>query len=143
MPWLGALGVGVATGLGLAVVLFVVANQLLKLLFRKRYRVYAKGAVVLTGASTGIGHHAARHLAARGFTVYATVRKQKDVDALNSLGLPTLVPVIMDVAKPVGGCVDRFGLGLMGRVCGGPARASILRRFRRMGRGGTRALTLP
>lgn len=102
MPWLGALGVGVATGLGLAVVLFLVVNQLLKLLFRKRYKFFDEGGVIITGASSGIGHHAARHLAARGFTVYATVRKQKDVDALNSLGLPTLVPVIMDVAKPVG-----------------------------------------
>ena len=107
---------GVATGLGLAVVLFLIANQLLKLAFRKRYKVSETGAVVLSGASTGIGHHAARHLAARGFTVYATVRKQKDVDALNSLGLPTLVPVIMDVAKPVGGCC-----GSVGRVWVGPA----------------------
>lgn len=56
------------------------------------------------GASTGIGNHAALALAERGFVVYATVRKQADVDALNKLGAPTLRPIIMDVAKPVGVC---------------------------------------
>lgn len=122
MTGLVALGVGVAAGLGLAFVLFLVANQVLRLVFRKKYKVYEKGAVVLTGASTGIGHHAARHLAARGFTVYATVRKQKDVDALNSLGLPTLVPVIMDVAKPVGGSY-RFMID--GVCCVGPLHACM------------------
>lgn len=104
-----ALGVGVAVGLGLAVLLFLLGNQCLKLLFAKRYNVpVAGGAIVVTGASTGIGRHAAEHLAReQGFVVYATVRKQADVDALNKLGLPALRPVIMDVAKPVSqSCVD-------------------------------------
>lgn len=105
-----ALGVGVAAGLGLAVVLFLFLNQFLKLAFRKKYKVHPTGAVVVTGASTGIGNHAARHLA-KQYTVYATVRKQKDVDALNKLGLPNLRPVIMDVAKPVRACVERLVFG--------------------------------
>lgn len=105
-----ALGVGMAVGLGLAVVLFLLAFLFLKVAFRKKYPVHKSGAVVLTGASTGIGHHAAQHLAKRGFVVYATVRKQKDVDALNKLEIPTLVPVIMDVAQPVRACVCGLGV---------------------------------
>ena len=33
------------------------------------------GAVLITGCSTGIGRDAATHLAARGWTVYATARR--------------------------------------------------------------------
>ena len=50
--------------------------------------------------STGIGRHAAEHLARLGFTVLAGVRKQADADKLAAQGLPTLVPIIMDVTKP-------------------------------------------
>lgn len=57
-----------------------------------------------SGASTGIGNHAAQALAAQGYVVYATVRKQADVEALKELGLSNLRPLILDVAKPVGGC---------------------------------------
>jgi NAD(P)-dependent dehydrogenase (short-subunit alcohol dehydrogenase family) len=42
-------------------------------------------AVLITGASTGIGRHAAEALAADGYFVYAGARKQKDLDALNAI----------------------------------------------------------
>jgi NADP-dependent 3-hydroxy acid dehydrogenase YdfG len=38
-------------------------------------------------------------IAKQGFTVYATVRKQKDVDALNALKVKNLKPIIMDVTN--------------------------------------------
>jgi NAD(P)-dependent dehydrogenase (short-subunit alcohol dehydrogenase family) len=40
--------------------------------------------VLITGASTGIGRACAEHLAANGWQVFGSVRKQADADALNS-----------------------------------------------------------
>ena len=42
-------------------------------------------AVLVTGASTGIGRKIAETLAANGYFVYAGARKQKDLDALNEI----------------------------------------------------------
>ena len=42
-------------------------------------------AVLITGASTGIGRKIAEDLAGMGFHVYAGARKQKDLDALNAI----------------------------------------------------------
>lgn len=75
------------------------------------------------GASTGIGNHAAQALAGRGYTVYCTVRKQADAEALKALGLPNLRPLIMDVSKPVRVvCVCGGG----GMCCGGGGAATYL-----------------
>src|SRR5437899_11982965 len=52
------------------------------------------GAVVVTGASTGIGAAIARHLAGRGFRVFGTVRRAEDEVALARDGV---TPVRMDV----------------------------------------------
>ncbi len=45
----------------------------------------AQKAVLVTGASTGIGREIAETLAENGFFVYAGARKQKDLDALNAI----------------------------------------------------------
>lgn len=42
-------------------------------------------AVLVTGASTGIGRKITEVLAGRGYFVYAGARKQQDLDALNAL----------------------------------------------------------
>jgi len=53
-------------------------------------------AIVISGASTGIGYDAAVNLA-DDFVVYACVRKNKDAETLRALDKPTLVPVLLDV----------------------------------------------
>src|SRR5438132_587683 len=57
-----------------------------------------RGAVVITGASTGIGEATATRLAAKGFRVFAGVRKEADAEKLRSQSLPGLTPIKIDVA---------------------------------------------
>jgi NAD(P)-dependent dehydrogenase (short-subunit alcohol dehydrogenase family) len=49
--------------------------------------------VLITGCSSGIGRATAIHLAQRGFTVFATVRKEIDAENLRSLNESHLVPI--------------------------------------------------
>jgi NAD(P)-dependent dehydrogenase (short-subunit alcohol dehydrogenase family) len=49
--------------------------------------------VLITGCSSGIGRATAIHLAQRGFTVFATVRKEADAQRLRSLNEPDLIPI--------------------------------------------------
>lgn len=77
------------------------------------------GAVVVTGASSGIGEACALRLDRRGFTVFAGVRKADDGEALKSQASPRLSPLMIDVAddasianaaKTVGDAVGASGL---------------------------------
>ena len=53
--------------------------------------------IVITGASSGIGYDAARYLAAHGFHVFGSVRKQADADRVqNELG-EQFTPLLFDV----------------------------------------------
>lgn len=54
-------------------------------------------AILVTGASTGIGRNIAETLAANGYFVYAGARKQADLDALNEI--PNIQSVRLDVTK--------------------------------------------
>jgi len=45
----------------------------------------AQKAILVTGASSGIGRNLAERLAASGYFVYAGARKQADLDALNEI----------------------------------------------------------
>jgi NAD(P)-dependent dehydrogenase (short-subunit alcohol dehydrogenase family) len=58
----------------------------------------AADAVVVTGASTGIGRATALHLAARGFEVYAGVRREADAHALRDAAPAHVHPLRLDVA---------------------------------------------
>ncbi|MCB9478590.1 MAG: SDR family oxidoreductase [Deltaproteobacteria bacterium] len=57
----------------------------------------SKGAVVITGASTGIGNACARMLDDAGFRVFAGVRKQEDADRISAQGSDRLTPLICDI----------------------------------------------
>jgi NAD(P)-dependent dehydrogenase (short-subunit alcohol dehydrogenase family) len=57
------------------------------------------GAVVVTGASTGIGRATALYLDEKGFRVFAGVRKEEDAKSLQEEGSERLTPLKIDVAK--------------------------------------------
>jgi NAD(P)-dependent dehydrogenase (short-subunit alcohol dehydrogenase family) len=57
-------------------------------------------AVLVTGASTGIGESCALELARMGFLVYAGVRRVEDSNSLRAKAEGRLEPVILDVTKP-------------------------------------------
>lgn len=54
--------------------------------------------VLITGASTGIGRSAAQHLSARGWQVFAGVRKAKDGDVLRAAD-DRIKPILLDVTN--------------------------------------------
>jgi NAD(P)-dependent dehydrogenase (short-subunit alcohol dehydrogenase family) len=58
-----------------------------------------RGAVLVTGASTGIGRACAEHLDSLGFTILAGVRKQSDADSLRGAGSGRTQPLILDVTE--------------------------------------------
>ncbi|HEX6586939.1 MAG TPA: SDR family NAD(P)-dependent oxidoreductase, partial [Solirubrobacterales bacterium] len=57
------------------------------------------GAVVITGASTGIGRAAALHLDEKGYRVFAGVRKQRDANELKEAASERLTPITIDVTE--------------------------------------------
>jgi NAD(P)-dependent dehydrogenase (short-subunit alcohol dehydrogenase family) len=54
------------------------------------------GAVVVTGASTGIGRATTEHLASLGYKVFAGVRNATDFEALRAVA-PNIEPVMLDI----------------------------------------------
>jgi NAD(P)-dependent dehydrogenase (short-subunit alcohol dehydrogenase family) len=59
----------------------------------------SSGAVVITGASTGIGRATALFLDRAGYRVFAGIRKQADAESLTEEGTDRLTPVMIDVTE--------------------------------------------
>lgn len=57
----------------------------------------SRGAVVITGASTGIGQAAALHLPSLGFKVFAGVRRDEDAERLRAAGNGAIEPLHIEV----------------------------------------------
>jgi NAD(P)-dependent dehydrogenase (short-subunit alcohol dehydrogenase family) len=57
----------------------------------------ASGAVVVTGASTGIGRATALFLDRKGYRVFAGVRRDEDASSLEAAGSERLTPIKLDV----------------------------------------------
>ena len=82
-----------------------------------------RGAVVVTGASSGIGEACALRLDRRGFQVFAGVRKEKDGKSLKAKASDRLTPIMLDVTddasieKAAGSVSEAVGdAGLRGLV---------------------------
>ena len=76
-------------------------------------------AVLITGASTGIGRNMAETLAKEGFFVYAGARKQADIDALSEIDNIMGVRLDVNVQEDIDAAVELIrseGRGLYGLV---------------------------
>ncbi|KAJ3280136.1 Retinol dehydrogenase 5 [Borealophlyctis nickersoniae] len=58
-----------------------------------------QGPVLITGCDSGFGHDLCLRLARNGWTVYAGCLTETAVVALKEKGVPTLLPVKMDITK--------------------------------------------
>ncbi len=76
-------------------------------------------AVLITGASTGIGRFSAEQLAAEGYFVYAGARKARDIEALNKIDNIMAVRLDVTVQEEIDAAVkliEAEGRGLWGVV---------------------------
>ena len=94
----------------LLLAILVILPYLLSVLFAVTFKVHTHGIVVVTGASSGLGEHAAATLATQTeFIVYAGVRKQADAARLEST-YPGIRSVILDVTsqKSIDAAVEKI-----------------------------------
>lgn len=76
-------------------------------------------AILVTGASTGIGRHTAETLAAEGHFVYAGARKQKDLDALSAIENMQGIRLDVTIQSEIDAAVETIssaGRGLYGLI---------------------------
>lgn len=79
----------------------------------------AQRAVLVTGATSGIGLRTAEHLSASGFYVYAGARKQADMDRLNAMKNVEAVKLDVTSLEDITAAVEQItkgGKGLYGIV---------------------------
>jgi NAD(P)-dependent dehydrogenase (short-subunit alcohol dehydrogenase family) len=87
----------------------------------------ARGTVLITGASTGIGEATARHLKELGFDAVGAVRKDEDAERLRSAGLRSVKLDVTDAGSiagaraelgdgPLAGLVNNAGIAVVGPV---------------------------
>ncbi|NIV18718.1 MAG: SDR family NAD(P)-dependent oxidoreductase [Woeseiaceae bacterium] len=76
-------------------------------------------AVLVTGASSGIGRNIAEHLAAKGYFVYAGARKERDIAELNAIDNIQAVRLDVTIQNDIDAAVGTIragGKGLYGLV---------------------------
>jgi NAD(P)-dependent dehydrogenase (short-subunit alcohol dehydrogenase family) len=76
-------------------------------------------AVLVTGASTGIGREITETLAAKGYFVYAGARKQEDLDALNAIENVQAIRLDVTIQEEIDAAVETVrqgGRGLHGLI---------------------------
>lgn len=81
--------------------------------------VDSQKAVLITGASSGIGRLTAEHLAENGYFVYAGARKAEDIEALNKIENVQAVRLDVTVQEEIDAAVEHIrseGRGLWGLV---------------------------
>ena len=85
-------------------------------------------AVLVTGASTGIGRNIAERLASEGYFVYAGARKEKDLEELNQIEnvqsirldvtvqeeIDAAVATVTDAGRGLYGVVNNAGVAVIG-----------------------------
>jgi NAD(P)-dependent dehydrogenase (short-subunit alcohol dehydrogenase family) len=79
----------------------------------------AQKAVLVTGASTGIGRRITEVFAAEGYFVYAGARKQKDIDSLNAIENVQAIELDVTVQEQIDAAVKtvtKGGRGLWGLI---------------------------
>ena len=59
-------------------------------------------AVLITGCSSGIGDETARHLAAMGWTVYATARRPETLADLEAARVASALPILRTRSRCAG-----------------------------------------
>ena len=88
----------------------------------------ARGAVVVTGSSTGIGRTSALALDRAGLTVFAGVRRLEDGDALRAEASSSLEPLLIDVTDgaSIASAAERVREAMDGRVTGLVENAGVV-----------------
>ena len=71
--------------------------------------------ILITGCSTGIGYYVAMGLQKRGYQVFATARKEKDVEQLRQQGLNASL-LDLDDSQSIKDCVDNILTQTDGRI---------------------------
>jgi NAD(P)-dependent dehydrogenase (short-subunit alcohol dehydrogenase family) len=79
--------------------------------------------VVITGASTGIGHGCVKVLLGQGFRVFGSVRKQADADRLQAEFGPNFTPLIFDVTDQA---AIRRGADAVEKALGGETLSGLV-----------------
>jgi NAD(P)-dependent dehydrogenase (short-subunit alcohol dehydrogenase family) len=80
----------------------------------------ARGAVLVTGSSTGIGRASALHLDRLGFEVYAGIRREADGESLRAESDGRIAPVTIDVTDEgsIRAAADEISAARGGRLAG-------------------------
>lgn len=122
---------------GLLVVIFILAP--INVSAQSSGTVVEQKAVLVTGASTGIGRKITEVFAEKGYFVYAGARKKKDLDALNAIENVQAIKLDVTEQKQIDAAVatvEKGGRGLHGLInnagvfIGGPLADVDLEEFK-------------